>query len=221
MQDWITDETGTRIPGHYMGAGPAGIVLLHDIWGLTNQMKGVGRKFAAQGFSVFLPDNFDGKTTDDETKGGALVAYMSWKAAIERIRKAVTALGPHGQGGKVAVAGFGLGGAMALSAASQLDGISACVSWYGIPTVDKGDLNNIRCKVQGHFGNQDKKFTRDRVDAFEAKLKAANIDVQILRYHTVHFFFNEMRKHSHSPHNTEVSYQRALAFLKAELGGGW
>lgn len=217
MSDVLVDGNGEALAGYFVGGRPPSVFLLHDIFGLTNQIRGVARRFASEGYTVFAPDLF-GRTTDDEARGSTMAQTIIWKRTLERLRVSLAALVAQAKGAKVAVIGFGFGGAMALATAANLPDVAACVTFYGIPTVDKGDLLRITAKVQGHFANQDKKFTRDRVDALEAKLKGASISVELFRYHTGHYFFNEMRKATHSPHNTALAYQRTVAFLKRELG---
>ncbi len=221
MTDTLYDDSGAAIPGFFVGARPEGLVVLHDVFGLTSQMRGTARRLAAEGFSTFAPDFFEGRVTDDETKGGLWAHRLNWKAAIERVRASVAALAHAGQGARVGVVGFGLGGAVAVAAAAHVPQIAACVTFYGIPTTERADLLRITCAVQGHFGNQDKQFTRDRVDAVESRLRDNGVRVEFFRYHVGHFFFNETRKIEHSPHNSQHAHVRMVAFLKREMGGGW
>jgi carboxymethylenebutenolidase len=218
----LVDESGAGIPGFLAAAKPEALILVHEIFGLTSQIKEVAKRFAAEGFTTFAIDLYNGMITDDEARGIQFAHSIRWKQAMEQVRAVSRALSRLGQGSKVAIAGFSLGGAMALSAASQIPEMAACVTWYGIPTTERGNLLQIACKVQGHFGNLDKQISKDRVDALEARLKSGGVPAEIFRYNTGHFFFNESRKAPvYSAHNAEHSFRRAVAFLKTELSGGW
>jgi carboxymethylenebutenolidase len=218
----LRDRDGSLIPGHLVGARPEAIVLIHEIYGLNAQIRRVATRFAAEGFTTFAIDLYGGRVTEDDATGIQLALHLNWKWAIERVAAAVKALSRLGNGAKVGVLGFSFGGGLALVAASKLPDVAACVTFYGMPTRERGNLLQIRCKVQGHFGNYDTQNSRDRVDALEARLKEGGVGVEIHRYHTQHFFFNDTFKPPiYSPHNSEHAFRLTVAFLKRELGGGW
>jgi carboxymethylenebutenolidase len=214
----LRSEGGEVIPGFLIEAHHQGLILVHEIFGLTSPIRYMVRRFAAEGLTTFAIDLFEGKVALDEAKGAVLAQGVVWRQAIDRIRQAAAALARQGQGAPVGICGLGFGGAMALAAAAHLPELAACVSFYGIPTTRHADLLRIGCKVQGHFGALDRLVTPDRVDAFEARLTGAGIAAEIHRYNTEHFFMNSERRKSYSPHNSELAYHRAVAFLKRELG---
>jgi carboxymethylenebutenolidase len=190
-----------------------------DVFGLTEQMRGVARRFAAEGFTSFAIDILDGRTTSDPALGFKNAQLLQWKAAMERIRAAVAALASAG--GKVGVCGWGFGAAVALAAAAHVPEIAGCVIWYGLPTPQQANFARIGCKVQGHFARFDQQISNDRVDGLEAKLAAAGVSAELHRYHAEHFFFDETRKVAHSMSNTELSFRRAVSFLRMQLTGSY
>jgi carboxymethylenebutenolidase len=213
----LLDDAGRTLAGYMVASGQAAVVVIHEVFGLNEQIRNVARRVAGEGFTAFAVDLFNGQTTGDMAHGFHVAQVVNWKTAIESVRKAVRALAALGDGAKVGVMGFSFGGGVALAAAANIPEIAACVSFYGIPTVQKADVTRIQCKVQGHFAKFDKHVAKDRVDALEQKLADAGVAAEIHRYHAEHAFFNETRKQTYSNYNSQHSWHRAMAFFRREL----
>jgi carboxymethylenebutenolidase len=217
----LTDADGGAIPGYLARAArDQAVIVVPDVFGLTEQMRGVARKFAAEGFHAFAIDLLDGRTTDDPALGFKNAQLVVWKAAMERIRVTTAALAELSRG-KVGIVGFGFGAAAALAGAAHVPELAGCVVWYGMPTPTQANFARITCKVQGHFARFDQQISNDRVDGLEAKLAAAGVEAELHRYHAEHFFFDETRRASHSMSNTDLSFRRAIAFLRMQLTGSY
>jgi carboxymethylenebutenolidase len=213
----LLDDSGRALPGYMVAAGPEAVVIIHEALGLNEQIKKVARRVAAEGFTAFAVDLFDGHVTQDMATGFRVAQLMNWNTAIDVVRRSVRALSAVGDGAKVGVMGFSFGGGVALAAAAHIPEIAACVPFYGIPITERADLTRIACKVQGHFAKMDKQISKDRVDALEQKLAAAGVPAEIHRYQAEHQFFNETRKVTHSNYNSQHAWHRTIAFLKREL----
>jgi carboxymethylenebutenolidase len=218
----LFDADGNELPGYLVATLPPAVIIVHEVFGLNEQIRGVARRYAADGFTTFAVDLFGGRVTRDMASGIRTAQLMSWKTAVQQIREAAAALVARARGpAKVGVLGFSFGGGVALAAAAQIPELSACVTFYGIPTNERADVNRIGCRVQGHFARFDKHVSNDRVDAFESRLQAAGVGAEIHRYHAEHAFFNETIKESHSASNTELSFRRSAAFMRKELTGSY
>ena len=218
----LLGDDGRALAGYLVSAGPAAVIVVHEVFGLNEQIKGVARRLAAEGgFTTFAVDLF-GRATMDMSTGYKLAHAMVWKTAIDTIRRTRQALSELGEGSRVGVMGFCMGGGIALAAAAHIPEVAACVPFYGIPTAERADVGRIRGKVMGHFAKFDKHISQDRVDSLEHKLSAAGVPADIFRYHADHAFFNEVRKESHSSYNSQHAWARTLAFFRRELlpGGG-
>jgi carboxymethylenebutenolidase len=214
-------EDGGAIPGYLVPARPESVVVVHHAYGLTEHMRAVARRYAAEGLTVFAPDLFGGRTAGDPAMGFRIAQLVNWKAAMEHIRRAVAALAARDPSARVGVLGFSFGGAVAIAAAANVPEIAACVTFYGIPTAERANLSQIRCKVQGHFARFDKHVSNDRVDQLESRLQAAGVAVEVHRYHAEHDFFNDTRRETHSAANSELTFRRSVAFLRKELTGSY
>src|SRR5262249_24050217 len=214
----LLDEEGRTLPGYAVSNGPEAVIIVHESLGLNENIKNVARRVAALGFTAFAVDLFGGQTTQDLATGYRVAQLMNWKSSIGLIQRALVGLRALGDGAKVGIVGFSFGGGVALAAAAHIPDIAACITFYGIPTVERADLTRINCKVQGHFAQFDKHVSKDRVDALEQKLGAAGIATDFHRYHAEHHFFNDARKQTYSNYCSQQAWHRSVVFLKRELG---
>ena len=116
------------------GGRRGGIALLQEIFGVTDQLKGVARRYAGQGYEVAIPALFDRRAKgavipfDEAPRGRDLMMASKLDETMADIDAAVRALAANG--GKVGVIGFCWGGGLALRAAQVLD-IDGAVAFYG------------------------------------------------------------------------------------------
>ena len=197
-------------PGQAMG----GLVILQEIFGITDQLKGVAASYASQGFDVAMPALFDRVERhavipfDQAPKGREMMLSCDPDKVMADVAAAVDLLG--GQQLPVAVLGFCWGGGLAVRAAQELD-IAAAVSFYG--TRLQNYLNQpLRAPVQGHFGSTDDHVPPELLDQF----RQAFPETEIFMYDGGHAFANDARP-SYVGAAAELAHQRSLAFLKKQL----
>jgi carboxymethylenebutenolidase len=154
------------------------VILIHEIFGLTEWAKEMADELAAQGFIVVAPDLLSGIGPN----GGGSDAFPSQDAAV----KAVSALDPKGvladldiaanygkhlaaSNGKIAVAGFCWGGGKSFAFATHRKGLSAAFVFYGTgPT----DVSKIAAPVYGFYAGNDARVDATIPDT-TAAMKAA------------------------------------------------
>ena len=195
------------------------VVVVHEWWGLNDQIRAICDRYAMANFRAFAPDLYDGVVVPigDGAAAGAKMQALDWGKAIRILGGAVAQL--RGMGGKVAVTGFCMGGALTLAAATQLgDQIDAAVPFYGIPGPEAGDPGKIRAPVLGHFAKKDDWITPAKVDALEATLTRGSVPHELHRYDASHAFFNEARKEVHDPAASKLAWDRTVAFLQHQFG---
>src|SRR5688500_7844100 len=67
-----------------------GVVVLHEWWGLNDQIKGVADRLVAEGFRVLVPDLYHGKVTLESAEAAHLMNELDFStAASQDIRGAV------------------------------------------------------------------------------------------------------------------------------------
>lgn len=183
------------------------IVLVHEIFGLNAQMRHVADDFTARGFTVLTIDLFAGRTTDDLTEALELGRGLDWAAAVGRVRDLVVTLGVTAP---VALVGFCMGGSISLLAASECQGLWACVSFYGLPPGNHAPLTRITVPVLAHFALHDAYIPLSAVDALEELFAKARVPATIHRYDAGHGFVRE----DPSGSAARLAMSRTAAFLR-------
>jgi carboxymethylenebutenolidase len=194
------------------GQGRPGIVVIQEWWGLNDQICGVADRFARAGYNALAPDLYKGRVTSKPDEANHLMTGLDFAGATHQdLRGAVRHL--EGLGGKVAVMGFCMGGALTVASAVHIAEVDAAICFYGIPPADFADPAKIRVPFQGHFANHDDWCTPAKVDELERAVKGKH---EIFRYDAAHAFFNE-RSAAYDVACANLAWDRMTAFLKAWL----
>ena len=197
------------------GRGKPGIVVIQEWWGLNDQIMGVADRFARAGYNAIAPDLYKGRVTTKPDEANHLMEGLDFPGATHQDIRGTT---QHlkGLGGKVAVMGFCMGGALTVAAGVHVAEADAGVAFYGIPPAAFADPAKIRVPFQGHFANQDDWCTPAAVDALEAAMKGAGQKPDIHRYDAAHAFANE-RSDAYDVTCANLAWERMLPFLAAAL----
>lgn len=215
----ITASDGHRLQCHMTkaeGATHGGLVICQEIFGVTDQLKGVAAHYARHGYDVAIPALFDRQERgavipfDDAPRGRDLMLASDTDAVLLDIQAAVETLGASGH--PVGVMGFCWGGGLALRAAQKLD-IAAAVSFYGTRLNQYLD-SPLKAPVQAHCGTQDDHTPPEMMDEVKAYLP----EIEICWYEAGHAFANDARPSSYVAEAAETAHARALEFLRAHVG---
>jgi carboxymethylenebutenolidase len=199
------------------GRGRPGVVVIQEWWGLNDQICGVADRFARLGYNALAPDLYRGRLTTSVDEANHLMQGLDFPDATHQdLCGAAQALQRHG--GKIAVMGFCMGGALTVAAAVHVAEIAAAVCFYGIPPKDFADPARLRVPFQGHFANRDDWCTPAAVDALEKALQATGSRPEIYRYDAAHAFANE-RSAAYDVGCANQAWDRMSAFLEARIGG--
>ncbi|SCX92957.1 dienelactone hydrolase family protein [Thiohalorhabdus denitrificans] len=204
-------------------AGPPGIVVIQEWWGVNDQIKGVAEELAAAGYRALVPDLYRGDKTVEAEEAEHLMKGLDFSdAAGQDVRGAVQHLKATGST-KVGVTGFCMGGALALLAAVHVPESDATVVWYGYPPLEYVDANYIQAPLLGHWGTRDEMFPISGVDDLEKKLEAAGVIYEFHRYDAKHAFANEtadsynLEPLEHNPEAAELAWERTMGFFDRHL----
>jgi len=196
-----------------------GVVVIQEWWGLQEQIKAMCDRFALAGFDALAPDLYDGAVVpyhDSEAAGKEMASLNFIEATDQNVRGAAQFL--RRNGAKAGIAGFCMGGAVAVIGAARIPELSAAVSFYGMPPSGAVKPEDVKVPLQGHFANRDDFVTPAIADAFERGLRAAKKEFEFFRYDADHAFMNEQRMAVHDRHAAEAAWGRATAFLHKHLG---
>ena len=142
----------------------AAVVLIHEIFGLTDWVRGVADQMAEAGYIVIAPDFLSGSATN----GGGTAELGGGDA----VRKAISALKPEqitadlnaavdyaaklpACNGKVVVGGFCWGGSQTFRFATNNKDIKSAFVFYGSGPDKEEDIKRIACPVYGFYGGND------------------------------------------------------------------
>jgi len=203
---WIEPAQGTR---------RGGLVILQEIFGVTDQLKGIAARYAKLGYEVAVPALFDRKEKgavipfDQATRGRDLMLSIDTADCIADAAAAVEALKQNG--GKVAVMGFCWGGGLAVRAAQKLD-IAGGVSFYGTRLKQFLDCP-LKAPMQGHFGTTDDHTPAELLEEVKAYLP----EFEMHMYEAGHAFANDARA-TYVEDAADLAHQRTETFLAKVLG---
>jgi carboxymethylenebutenolidase len=200
------------------GKGPA-ILLIHEWWGLNDQIKAVAAELAGLGY-VALAVNLFGKpaaTTPDAAQ--KLVADVDAERATAALAAAVSWLKRHERAtGTVGVVGWCFGGGWSLNTALAAP-VDAAVVYYGNVRKTPEQLKTLNAPVLGHFGTLDKNINAEMVGGFEKAAAAAGKSqlVTVHWYEADHAFANPTGAR-YDAEDAALAWRRTTDFFKSHLG---
>ncbi len=200
------------------GRAPA-IIVIHENRGLNPHIRDVARRIALEGFVAYAVDMLSpyGGTPDDEDKARAMIGKLDPDKTVEKlaeIAKSLALLKTHQR--QVGAVGFCWGGGMVnrLAAASGL--LKAGVCYYG-RSPSAAEAAKIRARMMMHYAGNDTRIN-EGVPAFEAALKAANVDYQAFFYEGVeHAFNNDANAARYDAGAAALAWGRTIAFFRETL----
>jgi carboxymethylenebutenolidase len=204
------------------GKGP-GVVVIQEWWGLTDHIAEVADRLAGEGFVALAPDLFGGTVAHDADEAEKLMTELPVDRAARDLAGAVDYLLGHEAvtSDAVGAIGFCMGGGFVLMlAAQQGDKVSAAVPFYGVGPAVPDQFHDLTATVQGHYGEQDDFNPVDQARAQEQQIREeSGADVTFFYYPAGHAFHNDENKlGTYDEENAKLAWQRAVDFLKAEVG---
>lgn len=167
--EWVKVKHGSREVNCFLAYPEVkdratAVVLIHEIFGLTDWVRSVADQLAEAGYIAIAPDLLSGSAP-----GGGGTAELGGGDAV---RKAIAALPPDqitadlravvdhvaklpACNGKVAVAGFCWGGSQAFRFATSAREPKAFFVFYGSGPEAEADLARIQAPVYGFYGGND------------------------------------------------------------------
>jgi carboxymethylenebutenolidase len=143
------------------------VLVIHEIFGLTDWVRGVCDQLAENGVIAIAPDLLSGQVFAD--LDGARKAISELKD--EQVQADLNATSDYARkipagNGTLAVSGFCWGGGWAVKYANMNPALKAAYSFYGPLPDDASKITNIACPVYGFYGEND-----ERVDAGIPKMQ--------------------------------------------------
>jgi len=192
------------------------VVLIHEWWGLNDQIKAVAAEMANQGYLGLAVDLFDGKVASDPAAAQSQMEALDADAATETMVAWIDSLkGDARSTAKIGTVGWCFGGAWSLNGSIAAP-VDATVIYYGRVERSDEDLAKLKGPVLGHFAEEDQWINHEMVAGFEKNMAAAGKALEVHWYAANHAFANPTGDNYRKP-EAELAWSRTLEFLTANL----
>lgn len=205
------------------GAAAPAVILIHEWWGLNDQIRTMAAELAKEGYVAVAVDLYKGHVTNDPDRAAdlsdavnadsataTLVAWNDWLAQNPKVQKA-------GERAKLATIGWCFGGGWSLSASLAFP-VDGTVIYYGRVNRPASELSKLNGPVLGHFATRDEWITKSMVDGFVTAMDAAHKPLEVHWYEADHAFANPTGSH-YDAEDALLSWQRTTEFLRKTLKG--
>lgn len=197
------------------------VILIHEWWGLNDNIKQLADKFAAEGYVALAVDLYDGKkaATPEEAKVLATAVREDTDTAFANLKAAVQYLKsfPSADPDRMASIGWCFGGGWSYQMAKNDLGVKASVMYYG-QFAPEDDLKMMKAHILGHFGEKDAAISVDNVKEFQAKLKTLSGEHEVFIYPNAgHGFANESNVTAYDKAAADEAWNRTQEFLTKQL----
>ena len=195
-----------------------GVIVVHEAFGLNDNIRGICRRFAEQGYAALGVDLFAGRSR--AVRMARL--FIDWLAgrlddfAIVSLKEAIRQLGNRADvdAERIGAVGFCIGGTVAITWACMDNRLKAIAPYYGSAPRRREAMRRL-CPVVGSW--PDKDFTTGAAATLENELTAAGVAHDLKIYPgSKHAFFNDQLK-SYDAAAAADSWQRVLAFFAEHL----
>ena len=224
-----------RPPTRAQDVEQPGIVLIPDVWGLSDHYRDLASRLAGEGFAALALDPYRKTGRPDLGDAASALAWirrLSDPVVLQTVQDALDRLaGEAGvDGRRLGITGFCMGGQYALLAACECTGLAACVPFYGMlryeadldpvrkPRSPLEAIEDLRCPVLGLYGREDHLIPVADVRELEERLAETGRPFEVELYAGAgHAFMNETRPEMHRPEAARDAWPRMVAFFREHL----
>jgi carboxymethylenebutenolidase len=202
------------------GTGPfPGVVVIHEIYGLNENIKDIARRFARVGYAALAVDLFAGGNRAvcmSRVMSGMLFRPLN-NGGLNELKAALGYLGsqPEVDSKRLGAIGFCMGGGIAIAWACTDQRLKAIAPFYGSNPARASKALERLCPVVGSYPEPD--FTTSHGRKLETALEQHHIPHDIKIYPgTKHSFFNDQGR-SYDAAASADAWQRVLTFFGEHL----
>ncbi len=214
---YFEDVKGYLAKPENPGAYP-GVIMIHEWWGLNDNIKQMAENLAMQGYVVLAVDLYNGEVASEPSRAGELAGAVraNPSEALENMKAAVSYLKEMQGVDKLASLGWCFGGQQSLQI-SLNEKLDATVIYYGNLVTDKEQLSSLNSPVLGIFGSADSSIPVENVKKFDSVLDELGIENEIYIYPGVGHAFANPSGNNYAPYETQDAWSKTLSFLEANL----
>ena len=202
------------------------VIVIHEIYGLTDWVRAVADQLAAEGFIAVVTDMISGKgpgeggtaslqSRDDVAKLIRGLATEDVNMMLDTVRSYAIKL--PASNGKSAVVGFCWGGSKSFSYAAAQPELNAAVVYYGTSPEEK-DLGSIKAPVLGLYGGDDARVNATIEPAAREMKKFDKVyEVEIYKGAGHGFLRQQEGRDGANMRASQQAWVRMLGFLRKYL----
>ncbi len=223
------------------GEVKGGLIVIHEVWGLTDHIKDVAERYAKQEFLVYAPDLLSNTGIEEKTTSQLqqdlfnpekrnevqpkLRELMAPIQAPDFAEKTVEALKEVFNNlyidptinKKVAVLGFCFGGTYSFNLAIAEPRLAAAIPFYGHSDQSSDELKSIQAPMLAFYGEKDEALVSKLPD-LETRMKEANVEFSYQVYANCgHAFFNDSNPYAYNKQAADDAWRRSLDFLNSQF----
>ncbi|MFI5280555.1 MAG: dienelactone hydrolase family protein [Gemmatimonadales bacterium] len=202
------------------------VVVIHEIFGLTDWVRGVADQLAAAGFIAIAPDLLSGKgpngggTESVDRQGATALIRTVTPAEVNRRLDAAARYGRSlpAATGAVGTVGFCWGGGVSFQQALNLEGIRGAVVYYGV-SPDTALLSGVRAPILGLYAGEDARVGAT-VPPAQAVMQRLGKRFEVATFEGAgHGFLRALAgQNGANQRAAEQAWPRTIAFFQETLG---
>lgn len=202
------------------------VIVIHEIYGLTDWIRAVADQLAADGFIALAPDMISGKGPE----GGGTASFQSRDDVVKLIRGLTAgevnmklnavrsyAIKLPASNGKSATVGFCWGGGKSFSYAAAQSELNAAVVYYGTSPEEK-ELGSVKAPVLGLYGEDDARVNATIGPAVGEMKKLGKVyEVEIYEGAGHGFLRQQEGRNGANLRASQQAWKRMIGFLRKQL----
>jgi len=203
------------------------VIVLMEVYGLTDWIRALTDRFAAEGFIAVAPDMLSGKAPG----GGGSEAVASRDDTVALVRGLTPeevnarldavrawAIKIPSANGRNAIAGFCWGGGRTFAYTLTQPALDAAVVYYGSSPSDTAALAGLKVPILGLYGGDDERVNATIEPALQAMAKAGRTyQVEIYEGAGHGFLRQQTEREGANLKASQGAWPRTLAFLREQL----
>ena len=197
------------------GKRRGGLVLIQEIFGVTDHIKEQCDLYAVHGYEVVAPSLFDreepgfqvGYSPEDVQKAIRIArGEHPFDRSVKDVQVCIDALRSKGH---VFITGYCYGGSVTWAAACRCTGLNAASGYYG-SMIAQMTAETPKCPTIVHFGRHDHGIPLEVAE----KVKTLHPDVEVYLYDAGHGFNSDRRSDYHET-SAKLARERTLSLFRA------
>jgi carboxymethylenebutenolidase len=200
-----------------------GLIVIHEWWGLNDNVRAQARRLAAEGYVTLAVDLYAGRTATEPPAAARLSGELSRNPAPaeDNLRQAYAYLDQTLRVPSVGTIGWCLGGRWSLRTALLLpEQVDATVIYYGSVTVPEPDLARLQMPILGLFGGSDRIVPLPTVRTFQDTMTRLGKRLELHIYEGADHAFSNPSGTAYQAEAAEDAWRRTLTFLRQNLASG-